>query len=193
MSVRKGEKRPDLYRARVGICPICHKDFRAVKDFKERKQKYCSKECWSVRSPKIESKCLNCLKPFMAYSGRKVYCDKKCRDTHYKIRLLGSASPQWKGAQAGYSAKHKRLTSKYGKPTQCAACNKTAKYIDWANLSGEYKEDITDWIRLCRKCHKWLDTRKGKDRTDLVSRWCKYTGKQDIKRNGEPMTWTLQN
>lgn len=27
----------------------------------------------------------------------------------------------------------------------------------------------------------------------IVSRWCKYTGKTEIKRNGEPMTWTLQN
>ena len=37
--MKKGEKRPDLYRARIGICPICNNSFRAVKDFKERKQK----------------------------------------------------------------------------------------------------------------------------------------------------------
>lgn len=30
---------------------------------------------------------------------------------------------------------------------------------------------------------KYVDT--------IVSRWCKYTGRTDIKRNGEPMTWTL--
>jgi DNA modification methylase len=25
----------------------------------------------------------------------------------------------------------------------------------------------------------------------IVSRWCKYTGKKEIKRNGEPMEWTI--
>jgi len=26
--------------------------------------------------------------------------------------------------------------------------------IHWHNISGEYKRDVSDWIRLCAKCHK---------------------------------------
>ena len=54
--MRKGEVRPDLQKARIGICLVCGEEFRAVKDFKDHKQKYCSRECWSKRAT-IINKC----------------------------------------------------------------------------------------------------------------------------------------
>ena len=49
---KKGKKYPHTQRARVVICPVCGKEFRAVKDYKDRKAVYCSKECWNVRATK---------------------------------------------------------------------------------------------------------------------------------------------
>jgi hypothetical protein len=31
--------------------------------------------------------------------------------------------------------------------------------IHWSNKSGKYLRDISDWRRLCVKCHKFFDTR----------------------------------
>jgi predicted nucleic acid-binding Zn ribbon protein len=45
---KKGKKYPHLQRARVGNCEVCNKEFRAVKDFKDRKQKYCSRGCYEI-------------------------------------------------------------------------------------------------------------------------------------------------
>lgn len=43
---KKGKKYPHLQRARVGSCAQCGKEFRATKDCKDRKQKYCCRECY---------------------------------------------------------------------------------------------------------------------------------------------------
>lgn len=49
---KKGKHYPNAQRARIAICPVCHKEFRAVKEYKGRKSVYCSKECWSHRGRK---------------------------------------------------------------------------------------------------------------------------------------------
>lgn len=51
-SGKKGKHYPHTQRARIGICPVCGKEFRAIKDYKDRTQIYCSKECWSHRGVK---------------------------------------------------------------------------------------------------------------------------------------------
>ena len=48
-----GKKYPHTQRARVAVCPVCGKEFRAVHEYKERKSVYCSKECWSKRGKKV--------------------------------------------------------------------------------------------------------------------------------------------
>ena len=46
---KKGKHYPHTQRARIAVCPVCGKEFRAVKDYKDRKTIYCSKECWDRR------------------------------------------------------------------------------------------------------------------------------------------------
>lgn len=43
---KKGKHYPHTQRARVGICPICGKEYRATGDFKDRRQIYCSHNCY---------------------------------------------------------------------------------------------------------------------------------------------------
>lgn len=56
-----------------------------------------------------------------------------------------------------YSAVHKWITYHYGAPAFCENCDIPAKRYHWANLSGEYLRDISDWARLCVRCHVLID------------------------------------
>lgn len=72
----------------------------------------------------------------------------------------GEKNNMWKGDNVGYHGIHKWIAVMLGKPTKCEHCEKdglTGHQIHWANISGEYKRDITDWLRLCAKCHAKYD------------------------------------
>lgn len=71
---------------------------------------------------------------------------------------LGEDNPNWKGDDVGLSPIHTWLNRHYGKPRFCERCHTTtAKMYDWANISGEYKRDRSDFLRLCRSCHVKMD------------------------------------
>ncbi len=70
---------------------------------------------------------------------------------------------QWKGERVGYSALHKWVKKMLGQPNRCEQCGKEGlfgKRIGWANVSGLYKRELTDWIRLCKSCHHYYDRRE---------------------------------
>jgi len=72
----------------------------------------------------------------------------------------------WKGDKVGYVSLHKWIYRKLGRPSICEMCGITELNpykIHWANISGEYKRDLSDWIRLCATCHHKMDdiTNKG--------------------------------
>lgn len=80
----------------------------------------------------------------------KRYGEKMSNELHWK----------WKGDEVEYRALHAWVERQLGKPTKCEHCDKdnlVGQQINWANKSGEYKRDITDWIRLCVKCHRKYD------------------------------------
>ena len=53
-----------------------------------------------------------------------------------------------------YESVHRWVVRELGKPKVCDDCHTSeAKIYDWANLSQLYKKDLSDWRRLCRKCH----------------------------------------
>lgn len=68
--------------------------------------------------------------------------------------------PNWKGEEVGYRALHVWVVKMLGQPKKCEHCLKTDlkfRQYHWANKSHKYKRDLTDWIRLCAKCHKKYD------------------------------------
>ena len=70
----------------------------------------------------------------------------------------GASNHAWKGDKAGYSAIHYWIERQLGKPRLCEHCGtEDAKKYEWANISGEYRRDITDFIRLCVSCHQKMD------------------------------------
>lgn len=66
----------------------------------------------------------------------------------------GEKAYQWKGDNVGYTTLHKWVKKVMGKATRCEKCQSlTAKRYVWANKTGEYKRDISDWIQLCNSCN----------------------------------------
>ena len=66
---------------------------------------------------------------------------------------------RYKGENVGYWGLHRWLDKTLGRPLECQHCKTTkqSKRYEWANISGEYKRDTSDFIRLCIKCHKAFD------------------------------------
>lgn len=75
-------------------------------------------------------------------------------------KLHDSEHPQWRGDTVKYIALHQWVARKLGKPMMCENCGNDAlqpRQYNWANVSGEYKRDISDWARLCVSCHHLID------------------------------------
>jgi len=80
----------------------------------------------------------------------------------------GDICPHWKGEQATYNAKHRWIQVNWQKTGICELCliprparkgTRLKWGTHWANKSGEYKRERSDWYELCPKCHKIFDKR----------------------------------
>lgn len=70
----------------------------------------------------------------------------------------GENHPFWSGDNVGYFGVHIWAKKYLIKPQTCRDCNQV-KPLDLANISQEYKRDLSDWEWLCRKCHMLKDGR----------------------------------
>ena len=98
--------------------------------------------------------CPGCSVGFTVWwrNRNKKYCTKKCA-------MRGKNNHRWKGdSEISYGALHKRVENQLGRPNKCSSCGKIGN-VDLANISNQYKEDISDWEWLCRKCHMSKDGR----------------------------------
>lgn len=83
-----------------------------------------------------------------------------------KNKMVNDKHHQWKADKVGYYPLHSWIKRKLGKPDHCdnLQCiyprkDKRSKimlipkrYV-WANISGEYKRDLSDWHQLCNSCN----------------------------------------
>jgi hypothetical protein len=73
-------------------------------------------------------------------------------------KISGNNSVHWKD-NLSYSGVHAWIKRQFGQPNFCENCiTMDAKMFDWANISGKYLRDISDWARLCRGCHILFDS-----------------------------------
>jgi len=73
---------------------------------------------------------------------------------------IGENNINWKGDEVKYRSLHSWIHRYKGKPSKCENClkdNLSGHQIHWANISHNYKRELSDWIRLCVKCHKTYD------------------------------------
>ena len=100
----------------------------------------------------------------------------------------GEKAPNWKGKAAGKAAIHDWLNALYGKPRFCEGCGDESrmgdKRYDWANISGQYKRDRDDFLRLCKSCHRRFDlTPKKKEHAIKNLYW--FTKKVRVSKHGK--------
>lgn len=77
------------------------------------------------------------------------------------IGKTGSMARRWLGDKAGYYAIHKWIYKELGKAKSCEVCGIIHdRRYHWANLSGEYTREPSDWKQMCGSCHKKHDLSK---------------------------------
>lgn len=134
-------------------CIICNEYFNfrnAPSDVNAGGGKYCSIKCRNQNmSSVLKEEGIKPIKRFVAYGK-----------DHYL----------WKESGVSYSGLHYWVKRQLGKPLFCVK-NKDheAKRFVWANISGEYKRDLSDWQSLCTSCNK-KDGVKIADRFILANR-----------------------
>lgn len=97
--------------------------------------------------------------------GKKTEFKKGVKQTKEQIekrmlKLRGENHYKWKGDGVGYGSLHQWVRKQLGQPRFCEECgnrNLNHRQYHWANISRNYKRIITDWRRLCVKCHKAYD------------------------------------
>lgn len=133
-----------------------------MRDGHLNKCKTCARS--DVRIGKIRRACLVCEKPFLAHAteirrGGGKLCSRSCYyEWQRRTAKKGEDHHSWKGDRVGNAALHDWVRKLLGVPQKCEKCGTDrAKFYDWANKSGLYMRDVSDWIRLCRKCHNRYD------------------------------------
>lgn len=111
------------------FCLICNKQFNIIPS-REGTAKYCSNVC-----------------RFKSVVGNEIW---KNRTKDYQ----GKNNPAWKGSEVGYRAVHLWVQKKLGKAKRCRVDNNhiSTRY-HWANISKQYKRDLTDWTEMCPSCN----------------------------------------
>lgn len=168
-----GKKHPKESKMLVDFnCSQCGS---SSKSYVSNNRKFCSIQCSRIGQDKAigmrnfnwkggKPKCIDCGKETVSYEA------KKCGSCNNKSRV-GVNNAAWKGDEVGYVALHNWVHQWRGKPTSCEHCgvegeilmrNDGMRYwsIQWANKSGEYLRDLTDWLGLCISCHRVYDSQR---------------------------------
>lgn len=158
-------------------CLVCGKEFKTFPSrIKNNLGKYCSKKCGIGTYFKKGHIPIAGFKKgiYQGFGFKKGHIpwnlDKiHSKETRNKIskavkgKMINEKHPAWKGDDVTYVPLHTWVARKLGKPTKCKHCGKdglTGRFIHWANLSGKYKRDLSDWIRLCNSCHQKFDNQQ---------------------------------
>jgi hypothetical protein len=97
--------------------------------------------------------CLECGVEFIPkdHPERAKYCSIRCSK-------LKNKNPNWNNGGESYTGIHNWGRYNVPKPIMCQDCGKEPPR-DLANISNEYKKEVSDWEWLCRKCHMNKDGR----------------------------------
>ena len=100
----------------------------------------------------LQGQCVDCGKVLSKTSY------KRCHPCNNGKEYAGERHPQWKGDGVSYKGLHSWVRKHLVKPGLCQDCGRVAPY-DLANISQQYKRDLSDWEWLCRRCHMEKDGR----------------------------------
>lgn len=139
-------------------CLYCNKEFEkpyfySIKEW-EMNRKYCSRSCKSLSQ----------------IGGKHTEEHKeKIRKSILKAGNIppiyyGKDHPRWKECKKvypeNYQAIHAWLRRNYGSADHCEFDKSHVGYFEWANISGNYLRNRSDFMSLCVKCHRRYDSMK---------------------------------
>lgn len=132
-------------------CRRCKKEFSktpTISYSKWARRFCCSKECGD-KSKKT---------PWLVQHQLKKGATLGLKTQFKKGHDLNEKNINWKGVEATYEAKHIWARNHFGRPQFCEHCKTSVhRMYHWANISGEFHRDRSDWLRLCVPCHKTFD------------------------------------
>lgn len=150
-------------------CLKCKKEFNwkgNLDRIKEGRGKFCSKSC---SSKFYDYK----VKPFSFHKGNTPWNEGLKKETDERVARYsqnrigikipsqsGEKNHNWAGDNIKYTGLHKWVYRMLGRPDTCEHCGKSGlkgREIHWANKSGGYKRELSDWLRLCVHCHLKYD------------------------------------
>lgn len=102
----------------------------------------------------------------------RLYCSGHCRQV-----VLSPGRRAKKRIGTSYSSLHRWVARRLVKPLSCEHCGQT-KPLDLANKSGDYSDELDDWLWLCKSCHKKYDMR-----TDYCRNGHEYTPLIEVIRS----------
>ncbi len=106
-------------------------------------------------SKKYDETCIECGTVFSCHRCRRgtaKYCSVKCKADSRR----GRENPKAQKSTVTYSGIHE-WAKRYIERTVCAHCGARNRMLHTANISGEYKRDLVDWVVLCVPCHSEFD------------------------------------
>lgn len=89
-----------------------------------------------------------------------IWSEKQNRYYTIPVPKKGKDNKCWGGDNVSYHHKHEWVKNELGQPRKCEHCKSETKpknHYQWANKSGKYLRDLSDWIRLCARCHWYYD------------------------------------
>jgi hypothetical protein len=111
---------------------------------------------------------------------RRLYAEGRIEPARANLGLRREQTSQWKGDDISYRGAHGRLKAERGRPTECSLCGQTDGWLEWAlvhepevvkvQVGGvgngmRYSPRPSDYIAVCRPCHRRYDERKRDART----------------------------
>lgn len=156
-------------------CFYCKKPvYRELNEIKNYSKVFCNNDC---RFPKVFNICVICnseyrVKPSHAM-GRTTCGSQECVIAYRKTLpaywagkerpdMKGENNWKWTSEKVNYAALHTWIKREKGNPIICKLEDHTCKgSLEWANISGEYKRDINDFMSLCHSHHVRYDRNNG--------------------------------
>lgn len=87
-------------------------------------------------------------------TGKRHTAETRARMAAMKQR--GEDHPAWKGDNIAYSTIHRWIARVAVKTGACSVCG-ARRITQWANLSREYRRDVSDFAEMCVPCHRRHD------------------------------------
>jgi len=150
------------------ICTSCKQEFPATSEFfyKAKNGLYgLGSVCKTCEKKKHQQYYIKNKKRIQKYKRdnkeqiKKQKAIYRSKERTMQLEREAETKRRWKNPEKRrrYHKIHNWIRRRKPKQKYCTICNEYSKRIELANISGEYKKDINDYLWLCVDCHRLFD------------------------------------